>query len=109
MTKFKVGDWVRYYNKKEPFQITKIHNDTKGMFAKWKYVSDQCAYTEEMLEHWQPKEGEWVWYGFELVEVIDVQEDHIKICRQKSDSYEEVSFDNLKPFVGELPAITKES
>ena len=54
------------------------------------------------------KVGEWHWYGFELVQVIDIQPDHIKICRQKSPTYEEVSYEYITPFIGELPSFTKE-
>jgi hypothetical protein len=62
----------------------------------------------DVVELWQPKESEWCWYGFELVEVIDVNNDHIKITRQRSDSFEEVSLAVLEPFTGELPTSVKD-
>ena len=56
---------------------------------------------------WQPQESEWCWYGFELVEVIDTATS-LKICRQQSDSYEEVSVTILEPFIGSLPSFIKD-
>ena len=60
---------------------------------------EAMKYTDKQ---WHPTINEWCWYGIELVRVIDVQPDHIKICRQESDAYEEVQETNLEPFMGIL-------
>ena len=116
MQQFKIGDWVRYYNRKEPFQITKIHNDTKGMMAKWKYVSGQYTYTEKMLEPWQPNESEWCCFyngggsaGDEQFTVTRYQGKdefgyYLKSCYGK---YTEI-FKHCEPFIGQLPSCVQE-
>ena len=102
MSEFKVGDWVT----------------VKGTLAgdKFKLTDKEVEYKEILLAHfsfgeetwsyWKPKVDDWCWYGFELVQVIDVQDDHIKITRQNMPIFEEISQDKLKPFIGELPEIT---
>ena len=100
--KFKVGDWVSHeYGKNKIIEIsldsqgsTEFRTETKGIIKAYR------------CKLWSPKSNEWCWYGFELVQVIDSQQDYIKICRQKSDSYEEISIECLEPFTGRLPTIT---
>lgn len=60
-------------------------------------------------KQWHVVTGEWCWYGFELIQVIDVQPNHIKICRQQSGAYEEVLETDLEPFMGILPSFIKAS
>ena len=88
MEQFKIGDWIRF---------------TDGTVQQLEREGDFVN-----VSLWRAKAGEWCWYGFELVQVIDVQPDHIKICRQLSDSFEELSFDKVEPFIGELPSFIKE-
>ena len=52
--------------------------------------------------------GEYYWYGYELVQVIDVTDNHIKIVRQDSECYDEVDMEQLEPFRGELPTFIKD-
>lgn len=110
MTKFKVGDWVRYYNRKEPFKITKIHNDTKGMNAKWKYVADQYTYTKDMLKHWQPQEGEWCWF-WDNTDNLQLRKfwEMDKINPHLFQPYGSVmGFKYCEPFLGTLPSCVKD-
>ena len=58
-------------------------------------------------KQWHPTIEEWCWYGFELVQVIDIQPNHIKICRQQSGAYEEVQETDLEPFMGILPSFIR--
>lgn len=58
-------------------------------------------------KQWHPEQDEWCWYGYELVQVIDVQPNHTKICRQQSDAYEEVQEHRLEPFMGILPSFIR--
>ena len=58
-------------------------------------------------KQWHTEQDEWCWYGYELVQVIDRQPSHIKICRQQSDAYEEVQEHRLEPFIGILPSFIK--
>jgi len=94
MSNFEVGDWIVCKGETTPYQI------------KTQTVAN--AYNSTTIPQaimWQPKADDWCWYGFELVQVIDVQPDHIKICRQKSPTYEEISQECLKPFIGQIPEI----
>ena len=93
---FKVGDWITTPHR-GTFQI--VH---EVELSSWEITLGGKA------KLWQPQPDEWVWYGFELVQVIDATTDHIKICRQKSDSYEEVDASVLEPFIGQLPTIAKD-
>lgn len=99
--KFKVGDWVIEPNK----EISKIICPSPNGGIK---LSSGKSRLKEELKLWKPKSGEWCWYGFELVQVLDVQQDNIKICRQKSDVYEEITEEQLEPFIGSLPTCTKD-
>ena len=89
--KFKVGQWVRHPESQSIYQINSLN----------------IVHGTEHFELWEPKVGEWCWYGFELIEVIDTT-NPLKICRQQSDSYEEVSGTMLEPFIGNLPSFIKE-
>jgi hypothetical protein len=101
---FKVGDYVRYHRsysaEQRPHRITHIDGNKI-------HLGDAQTWSVS-LQKWIPKQGEWCWYGFELVQVLDVQQDHIKICRQKSNAYEEVDPKYITPFTGKLPDIVHE-
>jgi hypothetical protein len=86
MGDFRVGDWVRHINESKPFIVNEDNI---------KDVND----IPSNQEPWKPKAGEWCWFGFELVQVLDVQDNHVKICRQKSPTYEEIPQECLKPFI----------
>ena len=95
MNKFKVGDWIVCKGETTPYQI-------KTQTVANAYNST----TTVQATMWHPKADDWCWYGFELVQVIDVQDDHIKITRQNLPIFEEISQEKLKPFIGQLPEIT---
>ena len=92
-SKFKIGDWVRLKRLGGLQRLTCSTINSKQHL--------------EEAELWEPKVGEWCWYGFELIEVIDTT-NPLKICRQQSDSYEEVSGTMLEPFIGNLPSFIKD-
>ena len=102
---FKVGDWIKYINGKskttaQVIQVGRIENYIGVSTGENVHIED--------CELWQPKEGEWCWYGYEIVEVIDSYNlEYIKITRQNSNSYEEVKFVQLEPFIGTLPSFLK--
>jgi hypothetical protein len=102
MSELKIGDWVRN-SKNGIYKITYIEGDAY-------YDNNGYIGCDEYnpIRQWQPKEGEWCWYGFELVQVIDKHPNHVKICRQKSPTYEEIPQEYLKPFIGQLPEIVYE-
>jgi len=115
MKQFKVGDWVRV-NLFESSGGLCSDNNIRRLTEEPEYIDDVPCYEvgfsikvpTKYIELWQPKIAEWCWYGFELVQVIDVQPDHTKICRQKSPAYEEISQEKLKPFIDQLPDIVYE-
>jgi hypothetical protein len=84
-------DWVRHPESQNIYQINSLN----------------IVHGGEHFELWYPKVNEWCWYGFELIEVIDTT-NPLKICRQQSDSYEEVSVTMLEPFIGNLPSFIKD-
>ena len=106
---FKVGDWVTRidddensisYGKQLIYQVSDTYlQDYPNIKAVPRMIIDGCNYdnNDKFWELWKPKVGEWCWYGFELVEVVDTQVDHIKICRQMSDSFEEIDESRLEP------------
>jgi len=101
---FKVGDNVRW---KRPARVPtyEIHTvETVGLVENHIGLSNGYNVHIDELDHWRPKIGEWVWYGFELVQFLDTG----KICRQGGDAYEEVDDTLLHPFVGKLPPCVRE-
>ena len=104
-TTFKIGDTV-VLGDGTLTQITIIEPKYYCFSNGFQYGIKTPAITK--MKHWEPTEGEWCWYGFELVQVIDVTNDHIKICRQKSDAYEELDVKALEPFTGQLPSFIKD-
>lgn len=106
---FKAGDWIRVPNHNHIFQFTSTftENGIEYMSDGYEDIFGQQGWTIDEVEPWEPKEGEWCWYGYEIVQVID-NSNPIKVCRQESDSYEEVSVDKLEPFKGELPSFIKD-
>mgnify|MGYP001773556401 CR=1 FL=1 len=104
---FKVGDWIRVPKHNHIFQFTSTFIE-EGI----EYISDgyddifgQQGWTIDEVEPWEPHEDEWCWYGYELVQVLDSTNlNLIKICRQKSTSYEEINSSRLEPFIGKLPS-----
>ena len=114
---FKVGDWVKDKQLNTVYKIQDIFKDGYSWYAPSQKLEPRSLWDSgvygtpesvDNLELWQPEEGEWCWYGFELVQVIGSQQDHIKICRQKSDSYEEITKGQLEPFIGNLPTCVKD-
>jgi len=102
---FKVGDWITIEGTlhNDKFQLTE--NEVKYK----EILLGDFSFAEEKWKHWKPQEGEWCWYGYELVQVIDAYNlGNIKICRQNSSSYEEVKNIQLEPFIGELPSFIKD-
>ena len=112
MSKFKVGDWVRYAKADEETAVGQVLSIDDN-FMNIGIIDDTIYYRFD-LEYpinaalWCPEIDDWCWYGFELVQVLDVQPNHIKICRQKSPTYEEIPQEKLKPFIGQLPEIVYE-
>jgi len=102
---YKVGDIVRWH-KPDRLPKDEIHTiETIGLVKDHIGISNGYNVHIEELEHWRPRIGDWVWYGFELVRFLDTG----KICRQESNSYEEVDDTLLYPFIGELPPCAKEN
>jgi hypothetical protein len=98
---FKVGDWVRHRSNSDVVVVVEYVNNTENYFISyWSLRSNP-----DDFELWKPIAEDWCWYGYELVEVIDVNTHHIKICRQQCDCYEELPHNSLMPFIGELPDI----
>ena len=95
--KFKVGDWVmRDSNLKTIVQI--VESDL-----------EKNLHLKGLWYKWRPQPGEWCWYGYEIVQVLDCCNlDRTKICRQNSNSYEEINVARLEPFIGTLPSIIKD-
>lgn len=100
--KFKVGDWVLFTQKLNtvPMKITKVNTREIVSEGNFDFLYGIGC---NLLKLWQPKAEEWAWFGYEIVQVID-NSDTIKICRQDSDAYEEVTLDKLEPFIGTLPS-----
>lgn len=104
MNKFKVGDWVTSLSG-ETRQVSDF-SDNEGSVI---IHSDGFMCYASDCQAWHPKEGEWVWYGNEIVEVIDSYNlEYIKITRQNSIIYEEVKYIQLEPFIGKLPSFIDE-
>lgn len=76
---FKVGDWVYDNHKNRLFQWTTSHN-----------LVD--AYTVECIEHWQPKEGEWVVY----TDIVDENYSVFKYCEKSHEPYKELTLAPLE-------------
>ena len=101
--KFKVGDWVTISGIL-PDDIFKL---TENEITYGEILLAHFKFTKDEWKPWVPKINQWCWCGFELVEVIDTATS-LKICRQQSDSYEEVSVTMLEPFIGSLPSFVKD-
>lgn len=107
-SKFKVGDWVVSDTNIVPIRITQIVDDKffvdKNSCRMW--VGGNC-------ELWQPKEGEWCWFGVLLVKVESISENPTiyTLYTKTSDGQEHKMVEtdcNLEPFIGELPSFIKD-
>lgn len=90
---FKIGNWIEFYDEYEDFAPFKVEEKHIAFPTDW----------WECVTLWSPKEGDWVWYGYEVVQIIDGSDSKaIKMVRQASECYEEVQLDQLEPFIGTL-------
>ena len=105
ITKFKVGDWVRKYDK--------YSNDTDIIQideALLESIVNENTYNT--FELWQPKEDEWCWNKtFGLVKFLNIYE---KISYREYTVYspffkEKYNVIALEPHIGELPSFLKNS
>lgn len=114
MSKFKVGDWVKHtytmYVGNNNFKVkTKLLQISIAEHDVIKCTNgSEFIIARDSIELWTPQPGEWCWYGYEIVQVIDNSSKLLKICRQDSDCYEELSYNELEPFIGELPTFLKD-
>lgn len=100
MNNFKIGDWVRDYPDRKPFQLKSEY---------FKGVTKRNDKWFSSLIPWQPKEGEWCWFWNKPL----VQELRLgQFSNMHNDMYYTYTghdFDNCKPFIGELPSFLKET
>ena len=108
MKLIKVGDWVTLLDK-WVHKVEAVSKSGRALFLNTREIPQADNWWDiDQCTPWEQKVGEWCWYGYELVQVIDRQPSHIKICRQQSDTYEEVQEHRLEPFIGILPSFIKE-
>lgn len=106
--KFKVGDWVRLkIFGKTVHKITGLyyHNYYKGFHPTLSNFNGNID-TEESLELWQPKKGEWCWFWDNpRVPVLDKFEKFGSQGAYCLEQYSAMKF--CEPFIGELPSHLK--
>ena len=118
ITKFKVGDWVRKYDK--------YSNDTDIIQideALLESIVNENTYNT--FELWQPKENEWCWFWWDDGDMLtpalgkfkgttkDSENNTIYLCESMFQDYIDdgdltIQFDSCEPFFGELPTFLKE-
>lgn len=110
----KIGDWVKFISNKpnnycdgEILQITNI--DDRGFCHFGDYNK---LYSIDLLELWQPTEGEWCWSKYDgLVQILKITDERyivFPLSTSKKDCTIEYRLGGLEPFIGELPSFIKD-
>lgn len=114
MQQFKVGDWIRN---------TEINRIFKYSYQDLQYDTANPQHSKHD-EPWQPKEGEWCWFGQRLGKVLDVftvqgktkvkstVEYPVYVMNgRRKELYEtrnDWNIDNVEPFIGQLPSFIQD-
>ena len=109
--KFKIGDWVSYYNgfKDVLFQIKEF--DCEGR------IKHDCnRFKEEYLKLWKPKQGEWCWFWNKnriptIGQFLSIETDgNLKYSATFPNTPHTMIgyYKYCEPFIGELPSFIKE-
>ena len=110
--KFKIGDWVRISGTIQ--RVVEINPPTDyAQFFDIDMVETEDDYVSaEVVELWQPKEGEWCWYKNNLVKIIDIT-DCIYVKATPASFMDRfvffADFLECEPFIGQLPSSVKEN
>ena len=89
----KVGDWVLDKHFRVGI-VESITNEGQYPVQVKFFPSGRDVFDHKDLVLWQPKEGEWCWYGNSLLKVTDVNDLDLSKC---------------EPFIGELPSFLKDA
>ena len=111
-TAFKIGDWVRIKTPIFEYDGTdRIAEGIKKLSIKDMWIFDENHFKmnpDRYIVHWKPKEGEWCWFwdiGCTTPILDKFVFKHENVCPYFTKT---TWFDNIEPFIGELPSFLKD-
>lgn len=127
MEKFKVGDWVTI-NSGSPHQFKRFTKDLPEWNKSLEYENIEmlCGarfhipnFDRSIVELWQPKEGEWCWFAFDIDDRPFLSQfSHITKNEQIGNKLISIGYHDIvgnlpkticEPFIGELPSFLKDN